>query len=188
MRQIQPSSTTRSSFLISRAADRRECTPCTRRSLSLLTTRCFCAHNLQARYRRGTSRIALYRDRCALKGAHARPPVSLAPRLPPCRPLPPAPRAPASPPHVPPPPTPPPPAAPPPAAPPLTVTHVAWTDLSKRQVESNMSQLGGLAGDKLAPTWLVGDGLDSVKLFKKGLKQRGLPADTKADIVFTCPP
>lgn len=82
LRQIQPSSTTRSSFLISRAADRRECTPCTRRSLSLLTTRCFCAHNLQARYRRGTSRIALYRDRCALKGAHARPPVSPAPRSP----------------------------------------------------------------------------------------------------------
>jgi hypothetical protein len=62
------------------------------------------------------------------------------------------------------------------------------TDVRSEQVEANKTQIGELAGNRLAPTWLVGDGEDCVALFRKGLAERELPPDTQADLIFTCPP
>ena len=62
-------------------------------------------------------------------------------------------------------------------------------DLSSRQVDANRVQAATLCGDcKHQPLWFCGDGEDCAKYFAEALKTRGLPPDTLADLVLSCPP
>lgn len=62
-------------------------------------------------------------------------------------------------------------------------------DCSKKQVEANEAQRAATCrGARHQPIWICGDGEDSATHLAEALRSRGLPADTPADLVFTCPP
>ena len=61
-------------------------------------------------------------------------------------------------------------------------------DCSKKQVEANLAQLAACRGARHQPIWICGDGEDCATHLADALRSRGLPVDTPADLVFTCPP
>ena len=61
-------------------------------------------------------------------------------------------------------------------------------DISPEQVAANKAQLHVCNDCVYKPRWVVGDGEDVVALVRKELAAAGLPPDTPADFVHTCPP
>ena len=61
-------------------------------------------------------------------------------------------------------------------------------DISPEQVAANKAQLHVCDDCVYKPRWVVGDGEDVVALVRKELAAAGLPPDTPADFVHTCPP
>ena len=61
-------------------------------------------------------------------------------------------------------------------------------DISPEQVAANKAQLHVCDDCVYKPRWVVGDGEDVVALVRKELAAAGLPEDTPADFVHTCPP
>ena len=66
-------------------------------------------------------------------------------------------------------------------------------DVSETQIAANREQWrkasrGVLGQARYPPTWIHGDGENIVSLVRNALIQKGLPPDTKADFLCTCPP
>jgi hypothetical protein len=62
-------------------------------------------------------------------------------------------------------------------------------ELSVRQVVENRRQAAKICGDCLhQPVWIIGDGEKFIPLLRSAFIDKGLPADTKLDMILTCPP
>ena len=62
-------------------------------------------------------------------------------------------------------------------------------ELSGRQVDANRAQAAALCIDcRHQPVWFHDDGENVARCFARALHDKGLPPDTLADLVLTCPP